>query len=164
MDVNKVHHHCSKYSTNENWLRITAPAIGIVSTGDANTYGHPAAACLDRLHQAGAKLYWTERGNGGSPTVGMDKIGKNIIVEVAPGANTYTVQYNGLTDTYSIKNTAGTPPPPAAKKYAWSSRPGTTVYHLSDCIYVANISPSNLVQGDDPPTGKTLHKDCPVHH
>ena len=46
IDVYKVHHHCSKYSTNETWLQVTAPTIGIISTGDTNKYGHPASECL----------------------------------------------------------------------------------------------------------------------
>ncbi|WP_321471301.1 MBL fold metallo-hydrolase [uncultured Paludibaculum sp.] len=163
LDVYKVHHHCSKYSTNANWLLTTSPTVGIISTGDTNTYGHPAPACLDRLHQAGTKMYWTERGNGGPPTAGVDKIGKNIIVEMAPGANTYTVQYSGGTDTHALKNTAGTPPP-IAPKFSWSARPGARLYHLSTCAYVGNISPANLQRGDTPPPNKTLHADCPVHH
>jgi len=38
-----------------------------------NAYGHPTSACLDRLHRQGVKTYWTERGNGGSPTASITK-------------------------------------------------------------------------------------------
>ena len=30
IDVHKVHHHCSEYSTNDTWLNTTRPRIGII--------------------------------------------------------------------------------------------------------------------------------------
>lgn len=35
------------------------------------------------------KTYWTETGNGGAPEAGLDVVGGNIIVEVAPNASTF---------------------------------------------------------------------------
>jgi len=65
LDVYKVHHHCSAYSTNEAWLKATEPTVAIISTGDHNTYHHPADACLNRLHDSEVqKVYWTEKGAG----------------------------------------------------------------------------------------------------
>jgi competence protein ComEC len=91
IDVYKVHHHCSSYSTNETWLKVTAPTIGIVSTGDNNAYHHPAADCLDRLHQAGVKTYWTEHGNGADTLDGFDEVVGNIVVQVELNATTFSV-------------------------------------------------------------------------
>lgn len=104
LDVYKVHHHCSAYSTNENWLNTTKPTIGIISVGIANnSYGHPAESCLERLHQAGVKLYLTEVGKGAEPDPHKDVIAGSVLVEVAPGAKNYTVSYQGnRTDEYSI--------------------------------------------------------------
>lgn len=68
LDVYKVHHHCSQYSTNEAWLEATEPTIAIISAGDKNTYRHPAEQCLERLHDSEVKkVYWTEEGDGGKP-------------------------------------------------------------------------------------------------
>jgi len=165
IDVYKVHHHCSSYSSNDTWLSLTHPTIGIVSAGDGNTYGHPAPDCLERLHKANVKAYWTENGNGGQPEPGLDVIGGNIIVEVAPMAVSFTVTYAGThVDTYPV--TAGTttsnstpPPLPHTAKYAWSKN--SSVYHYANCKYVASISPSNVQTGDTPPAGKKLHQGCP---
>jgi beta-lactamase superfamily II metal-dependent hydrolase len=62
INVSKVHHHCSSHSTNDTWLADTQPAIGIISTGDGNDYGHPTADCLERLYTHNVKLYWNRNG------------------------------------------------------------------------------------------------------
>jgi beta-lactamase superfamily II metal-dependent hydrolase len=169
INVYKVHHHCSSHSTNDTWLADTQPAVGIISTGVGNDYGHPAADCLERLHTHNVKAYWTETGNGAAPEPGLDTIGGNIIVEVAPGAASYTITYNGThVDTYPMGTPvippgatgSGSPAPPATTpKYAWSKK--SSQYHLATCRFVQNISPDNLQEGDNPPSGKTLHKNCP---
>jgi beta-lactamase superfamily II metal-dependent hydrolase len=164
INVYKVHHHCSSHSTNDTWLADTQPAVGIISTGDGNSYGHPTADCLERLHTHNVKAYWTETGNGVAPEAGLDIVGGNIIVEVAPGASTYTVTYGGShSDTFAIAgaSVASSPTGPTATtpKYAWSKKSGQ--FHLASCRFVQNIAPQNLERGDLPPPGKTLHKNCP---
>jgi beta-lactamase superfamily II metal-dependent hydrolase len=161
IQVYKVHHHCSRYSTNENWLSATAPEIGIVSVGDRNVYNHPAAECLERLHQHGVKTYWTETGNGADPDAAYDTVAGNIIVEVAPGATSFTVSNSlKLLATYQFSVAEGSAPPsPAVDEFAWSKN--SSVYHLASCKYVDNISATNLQRGTTPPAGKTLHKGCP---
>jgi beta-lactamase superfamily II metal-dependent hydrolase len=175
VDVYKVHHHCSSYSSNDAWLAAITPTVGIVSTGDGNGYKHPAADCLARLHANGLKkLYWTEGGNGGSPQPPIDVVSGNIVVEVPAGGATYTVtgDKSGTTDSYQSRSPAlsqsggggGQPPPtptPAGTtKYAWSSK--SQIYHMANCSYVANISKGNLQTGDTPPGGKRLHKACSI--
>ena len=165
INVYKVHHHCSSHSTNEVWLADTQPAVGIISTGEGNSYGHPTADCLERLHAHNVKAYWTETGNGAEPEPGIDFVGGNIVVEVAPSAPTFTVAYEGShVDTYSLSGGGANPADaasPAAKttKYAWSKN--SSFYHYANCRFVQNIASANLKQGDSPPSDKTLHKDCP---
>jgi len=167
IDVYKVHHHCSSHSTNDFWITKTQPSVGIISTGDHNDYGHPTADCLERLHTHHVKTYWTENGNGSEPEADLDTVGGNIVVEVAPSATTFTITYSGShVDTYPIgggsSGPTATPSPlttAVTPKYAWSKNSGN--YHYVNCRFVRNISPANLQQGDSPPTGKTLHKDCP---
>ena len=164
INVYKVHHHCSSHSTNDTWLADTQPAVGIISAGDGNDYGHPTADCLERLHTHSVKAYWTETGNGAPPEPGLDTVGGNIVVEVAPGASTFTVTYGGThVDTYSMSGAApgpsGNGPTAMTPKYAWSKK--SSYYHLATCRFVQNIAPENLQQGDTPPPGKTLHKSCP---
>jgi hypothetical protein len=165
INVYKVHHHCSRYSTNEVWIATTKPQVGIVSTGNGNVYNHPTAECLERLHRAGVKTYWTENGNGADPDPAFDTVAGNIVLEVAPAAAEYTVSYGTHQDKYpltgsSSTGTGGAPAPaPVIAQYAWSKK--SNVYHFAQCRYVQNISPENLQTGTAPPGGKTLHKDCP---
>jgi beta-lactamase superfamily II metal-dependent hydrolase len=167
INVYKVHHHCSSHSTNDAWLTATRPTVGVISTGDGNDYGHPTADCLARLHNGKIKTYWTETGNGAQPESGADVVGGNIVIEVAANAASYTVTYGGHVDTYPLSgNTAAgaaptnpVTPNSATPKYAWSK--GSTHYHYADCRFVQGITPANLERGDTPPSGKTLHKNCP---
>jgi hypothetical protein len=146
------------------------PRVGIVSSGDGNRYGHPTQDCIERLHTAGVKMYWTETGNGIAPEPGVDVVGGTIVVEVpATATSTYTVRPTGLaaaTDTYQTwltggtgGGTGGTTPTPTSIKYTWSKN--SNIYHYATCKVAQTISAGNRQVGDTPPAGKTLHKDCP---
>jgi beta-lactamase superfamily II metal-dependent hydrolase len=103
IELYKVHHHCSQYSTNDAWLAVTKPIVGIVSVGDGNGYGHPTEKCLERLHSAGVKTYWTERGAGATPEPGHDFIAGSIVVEVDAAGESFAVSRSGATvDRYSV--------------------------------------------------------------
>ena len=45
-EVYKVHHHGSRYSSNDEWLAKINAQVGIISTGNGNTHGHPTQLCL----------------------------------------------------------------------------------------------------------------------
>ncbi len=59
VDVLKVAHHGSKYSTSEAFLDALRPDIALISAGENNPYGHPAKETLRRLGKSGAKTYVT---------------------------------------------------------------------------------------------------------
>ncbi len=59
-DVLKVGHHGAKSSTNEDFLEICKPEFAVISCGADNTYGHPAAAVLNRLDKVKAQTYRTD--------------------------------------------------------------------------------------------------------
>jgi competence protein ComEC len=60
VDIVQVAHHGSSTSTCERWLAATAPAVGFVSVGAHNDYGHPHDEVLDRLARAGVDTYRTD--------------------------------------------------------------------------------------------------------
>ncbi len=164
IDVYKVHHHCSSHSSNATWFSTVQPRIGIISTGTGNTYGHPAPDCLERLHKAGVKTYWTEVGAGATPEPDLDVVAGTVVVEVAPGAKEYTVtRSDQITDRYPFWDggaaVVSTPAGATATAFAWSTK--SSVYHYATCSYVASISPANLVRGGTAPDHKQLHKGCP---
>lgn len=59
VDVLKVGHHGSKYSTGANFLAATTPLISIIEVGK-NNYGHPTEATLSRLKSFGNAIYRTD--------------------------------------------------------------------------------------------------------
>ncbi len=58
--VLKVAHHGSASSSAAAFLEAAAPEQGLVSVGAANPYGHPSAATLERLTDAGAEIWRTD--------------------------------------------------------------------------------------------------------
>ena len=59
-DLLKVGHHGSNTSTTGNFLRAVAPKYAVISVGVNNVYGHPGKYTVDRLVQAGVKVYRTD--------------------------------------------------------------------------------------------------------
>jgi len=62
VDVLKVGHHGSRFSSSEEFLRVLRPAVAVIEVGK-NTYGHPTPETLGRLRAVGAAIFRTdERG------------------------------------------------------------------------------------------------------
>jgi beta-lactamase superfamily II metal-dependent hydrolase len=88
VDVYKVNHHASSYSSSSTWLNQLDPEVSIVTVGNGNAYGHPAQAVMDRL-LATSTVYMTERGET-STNIGSAIVAGNIIIKTSNGS-TYTV-------------------------------------------------------------------------
>ncbi len=58
VDVLKVSHHGSRFSSTRNFLAIARPKLSVVEVG-TNSYGHPAAEVLERLGLYGS-VYRTD--------------------------------------------------------------------------------------------------------
>ena len=61
LDVLKVAHHGSATATSAALLEVTRPTVALISVGAGNDYGHPTAATLGRLRDAGARVYRTDQ-------------------------------------------------------------------------------------------------------
>lgn len=59
-DLIKVGHHGSSGSSSAALLEQVAPAWAVISVGAGNDFGHPHAATLDRLAEAGAQVLRTD--------------------------------------------------------------------------------------------------------
>jgi competence protein ComEC len=64
VNVLKVAHHGSKYSSGEAFLDAIKPRWAVVSYGVGNSYGHPHQEVLDRLKERGTEVFKT--GEGGA--------------------------------------------------------------------------------------------------
>lgn len=60
LELYKVHHHGSKYSSNDTFLAGTKPLVSFISVGVGNPYGHPTPECLSRLSTYGSDIWMTE--------------------------------------------------------------------------------------------------------
>lgn len=61
VDVLKVAHHGSKYSSGEEFLVNLSPKYAVISVGKKNTYGHPAPEVLMKLSAVGASVLRTDQ-------------------------------------------------------------------------------------------------------
>lgn len=59
IDILKVSHHGSKYSSDASFLRRLRPEVAVIGVGK-NSYGHPAPETLARLAAAGARVFRTD--------------------------------------------------------------------------------------------------------
>lgn len=60
VDVLKVGHHGSRYSTSNAFLDATSPQEAVISVGE-NTYGHPTNQTLSRLMAHGVTVLRTDQ-------------------------------------------------------------------------------------------------------
>jgi beta-lactamase superfamily II metal-dependent hydrolase len=104
MEVYKVNHHGSEYSSNPTWLKKLSPRVAIISAGLENSYRHPTPGALMRIHSAGVeKTYWTSEGNGASPVAGKDVVADgSIVIEVSAGSDRFTVKYGDESDSFEM--------------------------------------------------------------
>lgn len=103
IEVYRVNHHGSGYSTNQYFVDTIKPEVSVFSVGD-NTYGHPTQEVINRLAAANSYMYLTERGDpdrGGSVPPGKGEVVNGHIVITTDGVGDYTV--NG--DWYATDNT-----------------------------------------------------------
>jgi competence protein ComEC len=76
VDVLKVGHHGSASSTSPGFLNGVSPKYAVIFVGKENTYGHPHHETLNKLNNAGVKIYRTDL-NG---TITFTVIDSNIAI------------------------------------------------------------------------------------
>ncbi len=60
VDILKVSHHGSEYSTSEKFLSKIFPEYSVISAGKNNPYGHPSPKVLDNLSNIKSKILRTD--------------------------------------------------------------------------------------------------------
>ena len=61
IDILKVGHHGSRFSSSPEFMRATTPRLAAIEVGARNTYGHPTAYALENLAAVGAKIVRTDK-------------------------------------------------------------------------------------------------------
>jgi competence protein ComEC len=135
-DVLKVGHHGSNSSTTPGFLSKVSPECAVISVGTGNSYGHPTQATLDKLSNAGVKVYRTDQ-NG---TIVAESDGTNITFNSIK----QTIQSNPPPTTAVTQPPSPTPPPVVANPTP-SGNSSITVYttnsgskyHRDGCQYLS---------------------------
>lgn len=130
VDLLKVAHHGSRTASTAAFLDAVRPLVAVVSVGEANPFGHPAAATLRRIEAVGARLYRTDR--DGTVDAAFGPAGFEVRVERAGSAGTGSAGQRGSAAATSAAWHAPARPPagpvyPAAARVA----PGLP-YHRRD--------------------------------
>ena len=60
IDLLKVAHHGSKYSTGAAFLQQVRPEVSLISCSEENRYGHPHEELLERLEDCGSAVFITK--------------------------------------------------------------------------------------------------------
>ncbi|MHA6483695.1 ComEC/Rec2 family competence protein [Paenibacillus sp. strain BS8-2] len=61
VDVMKVAHHGSRFSTGNEWLRYWQATAAVISAGKYNTYGHPHPDVINRIGETGTVIWRTDQ-------------------------------------------------------------------------------------------------------
>lgn len=77
VDVLKVAHHGSEYSSSEEFLKRVTPEYAIISVGKYNDYNHPSLNTINRISKYTSNIYRTDE----LGTIILTSDGKNIIIE-----------------------------------------------------------------------------------
>ncbi len=77
IEILKTAHHGSRHSSTAAFLEKTKPVVSLISCSATNRYGHPGEETLQRLKEAGSKVYVTRE--CGAIRVWTD--GKNVQVK-----------------------------------------------------------------------------------
>lgn len=59
VDILKVSHHGSKYSSTNEFLRVLRPELAFIEVGK-NSYGHPTKEVLERITAVGSRIFRTD--------------------------------------------------------------------------------------------------------
>lgn len=55
----KVSHHGSRFSSDSSFLDKLSPDVAVISCAKKNRYGHPSAEAVERIESSGAEIYYT---------------------------------------------------------------------------------------------------------
>jgi beta-lactamase superfamily II metal-dependent hydrolase len=140
VELYKVHHHGSKYSSNATFLSTLKPTVSFISVGVSNTYGHPTPECLARLANVGSEVWQTE-----DPSLNV-KYG-HIALTSTDGAS-YTVSQGNTSTTYLSKGGTPDTEAPSAPGALVASAASSSVIDLSWGASTDNVGV----------TGYTVHR------
>lgn len=124
IELYKVHHHGSRYSSTDTFLAATKPLVSFISVGVGNPYGHPTPECLSRLSTYGSDIWMTE-----DPSANA-KLG-HVVLRSASG-DTFTVSQGSTSIFYMSKGvSSGDMQPPSVPASLVATAPSSSSIALT---------------------------------
>jgi beta-lactamase superfamily II metal-dependent hydrolase len=156
VEVAKVNHHGSAYSSNQSYIDTLAAEVAVLSVGP-NSYGHPNDAAVARWRQAGA-LFQTGAGTG-------NVADGNIRVSSDGATFVDVLTDSGIGTQFDLDEMAGSPSQPGAEPTTQPQpepAPQTGPRAMDDACPPGKIAYSGFA---DVPAGTThaAAVDCVVH-
>lgn len=170
VDVLKISHHGSSYSSAALFLKETSPALSIISVGRDNNYGHPDKYALKRINLYSNKTYRTDKNGTVVVTSDGKKIratvrGKSKNISTSPkkastsnGINSNSSQ-TSISSTTAVENPETTSSSVATSTYVYITNTGSK-YHNAGCRYLGS-SKISINESDAKSRGYT---PCSVCH
>jgi competence protein ComEC len=85
VDMLKVAHHGSGTASSDELLSALRPGVAVVSVGAGNTYGHPAAATIERLNAHSGRVLRTDQ--AGTVETTLDAAAVTVTSDRAPATS-----------------------------------------------------------------------------
>lgn len=136
VDVIKIGHHGSKYSTGSTFIKTVSPEYAVISVGD-NSYGHPTEEVIDRLTSVESMIYRTDL----QGDIMFHSDGENITVETKKNPQTYDVKAGSAGKNGSKSADGGALVIPEGTTYVLNINTGR--FHRTDCNSVKDIKEEN---------------------
>lgn len=149
VDVLKVSHHGSRYSTTSSFLSGARPRTAVISVG-RNSYGHPTQDVVGRLRSSGARVYSTKKNGdvtvtvraGGRWTWSFSRTKEQVKRGVSRTSGGGSAATGGVATGGAVSSGSGA----AAAGSQGGTAPGSTAvyvtrtgekYHVKSCRYLA---------------------------
>lgn len=150
-DVYKVSHHGSKTASTDAFLEAVNPAYGVISCGEGNTYGHPHAEVMNKLREAGIKVFRTDE----QGTIVAKSDGREITWNCSPseswkaGEPGGSVKSEGKQKSRESKEKESGGNESRGKKITYIVNENTKKFHLPDCGSVEEIQDKNKIESSE---------------
>jgi competence protein ComEC len=163
IDVLKVAHHGSRYSTSATFLAEVRPKVAVIPVGP-NSYGHPTPATVGRLLAAGSRVYTTWKNGGVTftvPVAGAMSIACGRSAKPVKTAKAGSGGEGGggaATGAAAAAGAASAPSGAAGGTTVYVTKTGEC-YHVRGCRYLASSSISIALKD-----ARGSYRPCGVCH
>ena len=140
--VLKVAHHGSDSSSSYAFIREVMPQYAIISVGENNPYGHPTDVVLNRLRDAGAKVFRTDL----QGDILCTSTGDGTVTEFSQRQVDDAVLYQGA-DIFYTEQAAPTQSTQSSGQFdaPYIGNQNSRKFHHADCQFAQAMSEENKV-------------------